>query len=181
MYTLSPRQSHDEIRSNLFPLPLGYSQGLQQSSGSFLLSLDFLLQRATYSATSLHSVPVIGCLEIMVHLIPSGMNGISGLVGLLKYPILPFLDIRHTNPSFVPQHTLVVFRKFGKLLFHNIALYSLDLLIFQLTFLYILKKCLIYFHLHDFRIIYHPQIELVKLFALLEQYIPHFQLTHRIF
>jgi hypothetical protein len=31
---------------------------------------------------SLHTVPPIGGLEIMVHLIPFGMNGISGLVSL---------------------------------------------------------------------------------------------------
>jgi hypothetical protein len=36
---LSPRQSHDEIHDNLFPLPLGYTQGLKQSNGSFMLCL----------------------------------------------------------------------------------------------------------------------------------------------
>jgi hypothetical protein len=51
---------------------------------------------------SLHSIPLIDCLEIMVHLIPSWMNGISGLVSLLKYLVLQLLDIRHTDPSFVP-------------------------------------------------------------------------------
>jgi hypothetical protein len=38
----------------------------------------------------------------MVHLIPSWVNGISGLVSLMKYLILQFLNIRHTDPSFVP-------------------------------------------------------------------------------
>jgi hypothetical protein len=36
----------------------------------------------------LHSVPSISCLEIMVHLIPSRMNGISGLMSLMKYLLL---------------------------------------------------------------------------------------------
>jgi hypothetical protein len=54
---------------------------------------------------SLNFIPPIGCLEIMEHLIPSWMNGISGLVSLSKYLILQFLDVRHTNPSFVPQHS----------------------------------------------------------------------------
>jgi hypothetical protein len=62
---------------------------------------------------SLYSIPPIGCLEIMVHLIPSWMNGISRLVSLSKYLILQFFDVRHTNPSFVPQHTLVIFHKSG--------------------------------------------------------------------
>jgi hypothetical protein len=48
---------------------------------------------------SLHSVPPIGCLEIMVYFIPSGMNGISGLVSLMKYLILQPLDVRHIDLS----------------------------------------------------------------------------------
>jgi hypothetical protein len=51
----------------------------------------------------LHTIPPISCLDIMVHLIPSWMNGISGLVSLMKYLILQLLNVRHTNPSFVPQ------------------------------------------------------------------------------
>jgi hypothetical protein len=57
---------------------------------------------------SLHTIPPISGLEIMVHLIPSGMNGISGLVSLMKYLILQLLDARHTNPPLVPQHTFIV-------------------------------------------------------------------------
>jgi hypothetical protein len=51
---------------------------------------------------SLHSIPTISCLEIVVHLIPSSMIGISGLVSLMKYLILQLLDVRHTDPPFVP-------------------------------------------------------------------------------
>jgi hypothetical protein len=61
----------------------------------------------------LHSIPSIGCLEIMVHLIPSWMNGISRFMSLSKYLVLQLLIIRYTDPSFVPQHTLVVFHKSG--------------------------------------------------------------------
>jgi hypothetical protein len=57
---------------------------------------------------SLHTIPPISGLEIMVHLIPSGMNGISGLVSLMKYLILQLLDARHTNPPLLPQHTFIV-------------------------------------------------------------------------
>jgi hypothetical protein len=34
-------------------------------------------------------------------------------VSLSKYLILQFLDLRHTDPSFIPHHTLVIFRKSG--------------------------------------------------------------------
>jgi hypothetical protein len=59
----------------------------------------------------LHPIPSIRGLEIMIHLIPSWMNEISGFVSLMKYLILQLLDIRHTDPSFVPQYTLIIFRK----------------------------------------------------------------------
>jgi hypothetical protein len=47
----------------------------------------------------------------MVHLIPPWMNGISRIVSLSKYLIPQLLGVRHTHPSFVPQHTLVIFHK----------------------------------------------------------------------
>jgi hypothetical protein len=74
MSRLTPRQSHDEIHSNSFSLPLGYSQGLQHPIGSLMLELDSLTGVAKDNILhniSLYSVPLIGCLEIMVHLIPS--------------------------------------------------------------------------------------------------------------
>jgi hypothetical protein len=97
------------------------------------------------------------------------VNGISGLVSLSKYLILQFLDIRHINPSFIPQHSLVIFHKSGRLLFLDITLYLLDLLIFWLTFLNILEQSKIYFHLHDMYISNNPRVELVKLLAQLER------------
>jgi hypothetical protein len=51
---------------------------------------------------SLHSIPPISGLEIVVHLIPSWMNGISRLMSFTKYLILQLLDARHTNPPLVP-------------------------------------------------------------------------------
>jgi hypothetical protein len=51
---------------------------------------------------TLHSIPLISGLEIMVHLIPSCMNGISRLMRFTKYLILQLLDARHTNPPLVP-------------------------------------------------------------------------------
>jgi hypothetical protein len=81
-----------------------------------MLSLDSLIgvtKGNILGNISLYSIPPIGYFEIMVHLIPSWMNRISGLMSLSKYLVLQLLDDRHTDPSFVPQHTLVVFRKSG--------------------------------------------------------------------
>jgi hypothetical protein len=55
------------------------------------------------------------------------------------------LNIRHTDPSFVPQLSLVIFHKSRWLPFHGIALYLLGLLAFHLTFPCILEYCKIYF------------------------------------
>jgi hypothetical protein len=54
------------------------------------------------SNISLHPIAPIGCLEIMVYLIPSWMNDISRLMGLMKYLILQLLDNMHTDVAFLP-------------------------------------------------------------------------------
>jgi hypothetical protein len=51
---------------------------------------------------SLYTIPPISGLEIMVHLTPSRMDGISRLMSLTKYLILQLLDVGHTDPSLVP-------------------------------------------------------------------------------
>jgi hypothetical protein len=88
---------------------------------------------------SLHTVSPISGLEIMVHLIPSGMNGISGLVSLTKYLILQLVDVRHANPPLVPQHTFIILGETKRFFFLDVALYLFNLLIFRLTFLNILE------------------------------------------
>jgi hypothetical protein len=87
----------------------------------------------------LHFVAPIDCLDIMVYLIPSWMNRISELVSFSKYLVLQPLDVRHANPSFIPQHTLVVFHKSEQIFFLDITFYLLDLLVFHLTSLNIPK------------------------------------------
>jgi hypothetical protein len=65
-------------------------------------SLTSVAKSSILSNICLHTVPPISGLEIMVHLIPSQMKGISRLMSLTKYLILQVLNIRHTDPSFVP-------------------------------------------------------------------------------
>jgi hypothetical protein len=72
-------------------------------------SLTCVAKSNRLSNISPNFVPPIVCLVTKVHLIPSWMNGISELMGLTKYLILQFLDIRQTNPSFVPQYSFVIF------------------------------------------------------------------------
>jgi hypothetical protein len=92
-----------------------------------VLDLDSLTSVAKDNVlgnVSLHTVPPISGLEIMVHLIPSGMNGIRGLMSLLKYLILQLLDVRHTNPSLVPQHTFIILRETRRFSLLDVTLIS---------------------------------------------------------
>jgi hypothetical protein len=139
---LSSQQTHDKIHGKLFPYPLRHLQRLQHSSRSLMLSFNSLTSVAKSNIlgnVSLHTISPISGLEIMVHFIPSWMNGISGLMCFMKYLILQHLDVRHTNPFLVPQHTFIIFRETRRLFFLDVALYLLDLLIFQLTFSYSLE------------------------------------------
>jgi hypothetical protein len=132
---LSFQQTHDKIHGNLFPLPLWHFQWLQQSSRSLMFSLNSLTsvtKSNILSNSSLHSIPPISGLEIMVHLIPSWMNGIRRSICFTKYLILQLLDVRHTNPSFVSQHSFIIFWKSKQLLLLDVMLNHLDLLIFPL-------------------------------------------------
>jgi hypothetical protein len=63
-----------------------------------LYSLTSVAKSHILGNVSLHSIPPISSLEIMVHLIPSWVNGISRLMRFTKYLILQLLDARHTNP-----------------------------------------------------------------------------------
>jgi hypothetical protein len=74
-------------------------------------SLTSVAKGNILSNISLHTVPPIGGLEIMVHHVPSGKNGISGLMSLTQYLILQLLDVRNTNPPHVPQHSFIVLRE----------------------------------------------------------------------
>jgi hypothetical protein len=70
-----------------------------------MFSLDSLTSVAKSNIlgnVSLHSIPPISGLEITVHLIPSWMNGIRGLMRFMKYLMFHLLDARHTNPPLVP-------------------------------------------------------------------------------
>jgi hypothetical protein len=76
-----------------------------------MLGFDSLISVAKSNIlnnVSLHTIPPISGLEIMVHLIPYRMNGISKLMSLTEYLILQLLDVRHTNSPLVPQYNFII-------------------------------------------------------------------------
>jgi hypothetical protein len=78
---------------------LGFDSLTSVAKGNILSNIPF------------RTVPPISGLEIMVHLILSGMNGISRLMCFMKYLIIYFLDVRHMNPSLIPQRTFIILRE----------------------------------------------------------------------
>jgi hypothetical protein len=107
-----------------------------------MFSLDLLTSVTTSNilgSISLHSIPPISGIEILVHLIPSRIHEISTLMCFTKYLVLQFLDVRHTNLSLIPQHTFLIFQKVRRLLFLDVMLNLLALLILQLAFPNLLK------------------------------------------
>jgi hypothetical protein len=102
-------------------------------------SLTSVAKKNILDNISLHSIPPISGLEIMVYLIPAWMNGISRLMCFTKYLIRQFLDVRHTNPSLVPQHSFIILQETRQFFFLDVVLYPLDLLIFQLASLNLLN------------------------------------------
>jgi hypothetical protein len=104
-----------------------------------LVSLTSVTKGHILGNVSFHSIPPISGLEIVAHLIPAWMNGISRLMCFTKYLIHQFFDVRHTNPSLVPQHSFIILQETRQFFFLDVVLYPLDLLIFQLASLNLLN------------------------------------------
>jgi hypothetical protein len=62
-------------------------------------------------------------------------------MSFLQYGALDFLIVRHTDPSHVSNHTLLVLSETKGLAFHYISPEFLGLFIFFLTLSYILGQC----------------------------------------
>jgi hypothetical protein len=90
---------------------------------------------------TLHPVLVVGKLEILIHFISSGINGVCRTMSFSEYEVLNFLIIRYTDPSLVSEHTLVIFSETRGLSFCYVPPDLLELFVLLLTLVYILRKC----------------------------------------
>jgi hypothetical protein len=123
-------------------LPLRYSQRLQHPNGSLMLGLDTL----TGVAKRQHTQQYLSSFRTTNRL-PWDHDTSYSLLGEWNRRscvphevfIFQFFDVRHTNPSFVPQYSLFTFRKSRWLLFLGIALYLLNIFAFHLMFPNILE------------------------------------------
>jgi hypothetical protein len=95
-------------------------------------SLTRITKCYVFCYVTLHPIPLVGNLEILVHLISSRVNRVCRIMSFSEYDALNFLDIRYTNPSFVPKYTLIIFSETRGLAFDYILLNLLELLILKL-------------------------------------------------
>jgi hypothetical protein len=82
---------------------------------------------------TLHFVPPVGKLKILIHFISSRVNGVCQIMSILEYDVLNFLNIWYTNPPLVPKYTLIIFSDTRGLVFGYIPLNLLELFILKLT------------------------------------------------
>jgi hypothetical protein len=107
---------------------------------------------------TLHPVPLVGNLEILIHLISSEVNGVCRIMSFSEYDVLNFFDIWFTNPSFVPKYTLILFSETKGLAFGYIPVNLLELLIFKLTLTNISRKCQVHFYSDYSSVNYQSQV-----------------------
>jgi hypothetical protein len=89
------------------------------------------------SYITLHLVPQVGKLEILIHFISSRVNGVCRIMSFSEYEVLNFLIIRYTDPLL--EHTLIIFSESKGLAFRYVPPDLLELFVL-LTLAYILRK-----------------------------------------
>jgi hypothetical protein len=90
----SQRKTHDEIHTDVFPLPGRSIQRLQQSGMSEMICLDPSTSAAfcnIVSGIALHSCPPELRFQVMVHLGATRVNRIFGCMSFIKYLLLQCL------------------------------------------------------------------------------------------
>jgi hypothetical protein len=101
-------------------------------------SLTCIAKRYILCDFTFYSISPVGNLEMLIHLIISGVNRISRIMSFLKFEVLDFLDVEYTDSSFVPQHSLVILSKSRSLAFFNVSLNPLYFIVCELFFLNVL-------------------------------------------
>jgi hypothetical protein len=102
--------------------------------------LTRVTKRYVLGYATLHPVPPVGKLEILIHFVSSGVNGACRIMSFSEYDVLNLLIIRYTNRPLVKKYTLIIFNESRGLAFGNIPLNLLELFVLNLTLAYILRK-----------------------------------------
>jgi hypothetical protein len=127
---------------------------------------------------TLHTIPPISLLQILVHLGTAKMDRIRRVMSFLHNFLSKVIHIGHTYPLSEPYCSLFIFGEVRCLAFFYHLPYLLYLRILKLTFLYLLLEGQLYLYSDSFRVSDEPQIELFKLFAQLLRHLANHDCIH---
>jgi hypothetical protein len=112
------RQTHNKIHIDVFPFPGRNTQRLQQSSKPHMISLNPLTHvtfRNIVSSLTLHTSPPELCLQIMIHLHTTKMDGIFGSVSFIEYPFAQLMVLWNHQTILEPEGTFLIRTEIVKL------------------------------------------------------------------
>src|SRR5262249_38829796 len=131
-------KSTNKVHRDLIPLPLGYLQRFQETSRSLVLNLDLLTNRALHDIVRyipLHPIPPEVAFKVLIHLCPSWMYRVAGVVSFTHNLLRQITVIWHTQSSLHPYNVVIIHCKVSMLPGLHFLLYLLDCFIIALTFL----------------------------------------------
>jgi hypothetical protein len=127
-------------------------------------SLTHIAQCHMSCNITLHAIPPISLLQILIHLGTARMDRISRVMSLLQNFLTKVIHIGHTYPLLEPHNSLFIFCEVTCLAFFYLLLYLLNLRILKLTLPYLLLESRLYFHSDSFRMSNEPKVDSFKLF-----------------
>src|ERR1041385_5533582 len=74
----------------------------------------------------LYTVPPKQVLQVLIHLSPSGVDGVRCIMSFLQYSELQLLHIGHTQSTIEPNNSFIIYRELRALAEGHLLLDSLD-------------------------------------------------------
>jgi hypothetical protein len=105
------RQTHNKIHIDVFPFPDRNTQRLQQSRGHHMINLDSSTHVSfcnIASSLAFHTGPPKLCLQIMIHLCASWVDGIFGSVSFIKYLLAQIMVLWNHQTNLEPESAFLI-------------------------------------------------------------------------
>jgi hypothetical protein len=109
--TTSEKQTHNKIHIDVFPFPGRNTQRLQQSRMPHMISLNPSTHVAFHNITScltFHTGPPELCLQIMIHLCATWVDGIFGSVSFIKYLLMQTMVLWNHQTILEPESAFLI-------------------------------------------------------------------------
>jgi hypothetical protein len=127
-------------------------------------SLEHITQCHMSCNITLHAIPPISLLQILIHLGTARMDRISQVMSFLQNFLMKVIYIGHTYPLLEPHSSMFIFCEVRCLSCFYDLLYLLNLSILKLTLPYLLFESRLHFYSDPFLKGNEPKVELFELF-----------------